>query len=165
MLLAGMTVTKVPNQASSSAEHKEQVCNSDTELKIKIPTSVGKAKIVEGAAKNEASDEIMMQLRELKIKLSFYEDRLEAKTAELKSAKEHLASQQAAHEAEKGEMRNTINELRAHLTAATTKASNLDGQLLIMKELTTLTKENAASSMSILYDRLRTGPGGAGPSM
>ena len=53
----------------------------------------------------------------------------------------------------------TIDKLRLELNAAMVEASNLKGQLLIMKELTTLTKENAASSMSILYDKLRTASG------
>ena len=142
MLLAGMNVTKAPQMPSSSAVHEEHVKGeADPGLKITIPNPVGKAKIIEGAAKNEMSDEMAIEVRELKLKLSHYEDRMEAKTAELKLAKDSVASQQAAHEAEKNKMRNTIDELRTQLAVAMTKASNLDGQLLVMKELTTLTKE------------------------
>ena len=165
MLVAGMMDLnkKETTPAATSAQQMGQdKSEADEGLKIKIPiaaatATVGKAKLVEGVIKSEASDEQSVKLREYQLKAELLEERLQLKSNEILSLKELMTSQQAEHDAEKAEMRSTVNNLRQELAEATVKASNLDGQLLIMKELTSLTKETAANSMSILYDKLRVG--------
>ena len=128
----------------------------ENKIKVPIPVVAGKTKLIEPEVKAEEAR--MAEVHELKMKLKMAEERAETKMGELKASKEFSSSLQAEHDKERQSMLATIEELRTKLSTSTVEASHLKGQLLVMKELTTLTKENAASSMSILYDKLRKGP-------
>ena len=146
MLVAGMNVFNEPVKTEPGIEEKMN------KIKIAVPVE-GKAKLIEPEVKNEELH--AAEVRELKMKLTMAQERVASKVDELQSSKAFASTMQAEHEKDRLAMLATIEDLRTKLSASTVKASHLEGQLLVMKELTTLTKENASSSMSILYDKLR----------
>lgn len=171
MLLAGMKVNapepkevKVESGCTGGADFKP-IMNADLTspmtqpdaVKIKIPVA-GKAKIIDNAEKIDAAEKALVELAAVKANFNFLQERFDAKVAELKEAKEFASNLQREHDNEKTILSRTIDDLRASLSNASVKASNLEGQLMIMKELTTLTKESAANSMEILYEKIRKAP-------
>ena len=62
---------------------------------------------------------------------------------------------QAQHDQEKKGLEEKIDELHRKLSEAAVKAARLEGQLIGSNLVTTLTKEQAASATSILYEKIR----------
>ena len=96
------------------------------------------------------------------------ERQLEVKERELKhltdkydSDKQHYEALRSKLEALRQSDINELVEIRQELVLAQVKAAKLEGQVHVMEQMNQLNKDNASSSMSILFDKVK---GSAGKS-